>query len=147
MLKNVLKTTLLLLLFLAVGGSLYAQDLAVKGKVTDDGGEAILGVSVTVKGTQRGTITNVEGTYSINTVGNATLVFSFLGYVSQDVPINNRSTINVSLKTDTKALEEVVVVGYGTQRKSDLTGSVASVTEKDFTQGVNNCLLYTSRCV
>ena len=134
MLKNVLKTTLLLLLFLAVGGSLYAQELIVQGKITDDSGEAIPGVSVTVKGTQRGTITNVEGTYSINTVGNATLVFSFLGYVSQDVPINNRSTINVSLKTDTKALEEVVVVGYGTQRKVETTGSIASVKADELTQ-------------
>ncbi len=123
-----------LLLFLAVGGSLHAQDLTVKGKVTDDGGEAIPGVSVTVKGTQRGTITNVDGTYSVNAAGNATLVFSFLGYVSQEVPVNNRSTINVSLKTDTKALEEVVVVGYGTQRKVETTGSIASVKADELTQ-------------
>ena len=118
---------------LALGGA-QAQDAAVKGKVTDESGEAIPGVSVTVKGTQRGTITNVDGTYSVNTAGNATLVFSFLGYVSQEVPVNNRSTINVALKTDTKALEEVVVVGYGTQRKVETTGSIASVKAEELTQ-------------
>ena len=134
MLKNVLKTTLLLLLSLAVGGSLYAQEATVRGKVTDESGETIPGVSVTVKGTQRGTITNVEGTYSINAAGNATLVFSFLGYISQEVPVNNRSTINASLRTDTKALEEVVVVGYGTQRKIETTGSIASVKADELTQ-------------
>lgn len=134
MLKYVLKTILSLLISLVVGGSLYAQVAPVQGKVTDDAGGAIPGVSVTVKGTQRGTITNVEGTYSVNAAGNATLVFSFLGYVSQDVPINNRSTINVSLKTDTKALEEVVVVGYGTQRKVETTGSIASVKADELTQ-------------
>src|SRR5690606_37788981 len=88
----------------------------------------------TVKGTQRGTITNAEGTYSVNAAGNATLVFSFLGYISQEVPINNRSTINVSLKTDTRALEEVDVVGYGTQRKVETTGSIASVKADELTQ-------------
>ncbi len=134
MYKNLIKTTLILLLCLATGGGLYAQEATIQGKVTDDSGGAIPGVSVTVKGTQRGTITNVEGTYSVNAAGNATLVFSFLGYVSQDVPINNRSTINVSLKTDTKALEEVVVVGYGSQRKVETTGSIASVKADELTQ-------------
>lgn len=134
MLKHVIKTTLVLLLSLVAGGSSYAQEATVQGKVTDDSGETIPGVSVTVKGTQRGTITNVGGTYSLNAAGNATLVFSFLGYISQEVPINNRSTINVSLKTDTKALEEVVVVGYGTQRKVETTGSIASVKADELTQ-------------
>lgn len=127
MLRHVIKITLCLLVFLAVGGSLYAQEATVQGKVTDESGESIPGVSVTVKGTQRGTITNVDGTYSVNAGFNATLVFSFLGYISQEAAVNNRSTINVALNTDTKALEEVVVVGYGTQKKANLTGSVETI--------------------
>ncbi len=134
MLKHIIITTLFLLLSLAVGGSLRAQEATVQGKVTDDSGGTIPGVSVTVRGTQRGTISNVDGAYSVNANSNAILVFSFLGYVSQEVPVNNRSTVNVSLKTDTKALEEVVVVGYGTQRKVETTGSIASVKADELTQ-------------
>ncbi|MBU1822400.1 MAG: TonB-dependent receptor, partial [Bacteroidetes bacterium] len=134
MLKHLSKLFSLMVMWVLALGGAQAQDAAVKGKVTDESGEAIPGVSVTVKGTQRGTITNVDGTYSVNTAGNATLVFSFLGYVSQEVPVNNRSTINVALKTDTKALEEVVVVGYGTQRKVETTGSIASVKAEELTQ-------------
>ncbi len=134
MLKNLIRLFSLTVLWVASLSHLQAQDLTVKGKVTDDGGEAIPGVSVTVKGTQRGTITNVDGTYSVNAAGNATLVFSFLGYLSQEAAVNNRSTLNISLKTDTKALEEVVVVGYGTQRKVETTGSIASVKADELTQ-------------
>ncbi|GAB3163299.1 SusC/RagA family TonB-linked outer membrane protein [Telluribacter humicola] len=123
-----------MLLYIGVAVKLQAQDVAIKGKVTDDKGETIPGVSVTVKGTQRGTITNVDGSYSVNAAPGATLVFSFLGYMSQEVPVNNRSTIEVTLKTDTKALEEVVVVGYGTQRRVETTGSIASVKSDELTQ-------------
>jgi TonB-dependent starch-binding outer membrane protein SusC len=134
MLKHLSKFFLLPVLWVITLGGVHAQDLAVKGKVTDEGGEAIPGVSVTVKGTQRGTITNVDGTYSVNAAGNATLVFSFLGYMSQEAAVNNRSTINIALKADTKALEEVVVVGYGTQRKVETTGAIASVKSEELTQ-------------
>ena len=122
-------------------------DRTISGTVNDDTGERLPGVSIVVKGTQRGTVTNEQGTYSLSIPDNAlngdpvVLIFSFVGYLSQEVTIGNRSTVDITLSTDTKALEEVVVVGYGTQRKSDLTGSVASVTEKDFTQGVNNSAL------
>ncbi len=134
MYKYLFKTFLLMLLYIGVAVKLQAQDVAIKGKVTDDKGETIPGVSVTVKGTQRGTITNVDGSYSVNAAPGATLVFSFLGYMSQEVPVNNRSTIEVTLKTDTKALEEVVVVGYGTQRRVETTGSIASVKSDELTQ-------------
>ena len=87
MYKHFIKTTLSLLLCVAVGGSLQAQDITIQGKVTDDAGGTIPGVSVTVKATNRGTITNIEGTYSVSASPNATLVFSFLGYVSQEVPV------------------------------------------------------------
>jgi TonB-linked SusC/RagA family outer membrane protein len=102
----------------------------VSGKVTDPNtNEELPGVTVLVKGTSTGTVTDIEGNYKIQVPGpEATLVFSFIGYITQEVPVGNRSTVDVSLSEDVKQLEEVVVVGYGTQKKSDLTGAVASVS-------------------
>lgn len=132
--KKIRDLFLLSLLCLGITQSLLAQNVTVKGKVTDEKGEMIPGASVTVKGSQQGTLTDAEGVYSIDVAGNATLVFSFLGYLKEEVAVSNRSTIDVSLKTDTKALEEVVVVGYGTQRKVETTGSIASVKAEDLVQ-------------
>ena len=110
-------------------------DFTVTGKVTDESGEGLPGVSVVVKGTQRGTTTSQEGTYSVAVPdGAATLVFSFVGYVSQEVPVNKRSQIDIRLGTDTKALNEVIVVGYGTQKKRDLTGAISSITSRDIAE-------------
>jgi TonB-dependent starch-binding outer membrane protein SusC len=110
-----------------------AADLVVKGNVTSDRGESLPGVSVIIKGSSLGTVTDANGAYSL-TVPNpqATLVFSYIGMVTQEVAVNNRATINVLLTTDTKSLEEVVVVGYGTQKKGDLTVSLASVSAAEF---------------
>ncbi|MGM9511190.1 TonB-dependent receptor [Larkinella sp. GY13] len=105
-------------------------DLAVSGTVSDEKGEGLPGVSVLVKGTTRGTTTNGDGKYQIVVPNeSAVLVFSFVGFVSQEMAVEKRTTLNISLKTDNKSLEEVVVVGYGTVKKSDLTGSVAKVGE------------------
>lgn len=134
MMKKIRDLFLLSLLCLGITQSLLAQSGTVKGKVTDEKGEAIPGVSVTVQGTQQGTLSDAEGQYSVQVSGNATLVFSFLGYLKQEVAVSNRSTVDVSLQTDTKALEEVVVVGYGTQRKVETTGSIASVKAADLVQ-------------
>ena len=113
-------------------------DIAITGNVTDENGAGLPGVSILVKGTQRGTTTDQNGDYRLSVENtSATLVFSFVGYVSQEVVPGNRTQINVSLKPDLKALEEVVVVGYGTVKKSDLTGSVSSLKEKDFNPGAN----------
>lgn len=100
---------------------------SVKGKVTDaSSGEGLPGVSVTIKGTTRGTTTDGAGEYSIKTIDDkTTLVFSFVGYESQEVFVGNKNKIDIVLSTDNKALEEVVVVGYGTQKKSSLTGAVS----------------------
>ncbi|GGB97883.1 SusC/RagA family TonB-linked outer membrane protein [Dyadobacter sediminis] len=111
-----------------------AQNSTVTGKVTDEKGEGIPGASVAVKGTQQGTLTNVEGVYTLEVSPSATLVISFVGYLREETGINNRSEVNVTLKADTKALEEVVVVGYGTQRKIETTGSIASVKSDELTQ-------------
>ncbi|MBV4357617.1 SusC/RagA family TonB-linked outer membrane protein [Pinibacter aurantiacus] len=99
----------------------------ITGKVTDDKGEALANVSVMVKGQKKGVSTNLQGLYSINAENNSVLVFSFIGYDAQEVVVGGRATINVSLATNKKELEQVVVVGYGQVRKKDLTGAVVSI--------------------
>ncbi|UFH53798.1 SusC/RagA family TonB-linked outer membrane protein [Spirosoma sp. KNUC1025] len=118
------------------GYSLLATDrpLAdIRGKVSDANGVGIPGVSVVIKGTSRGTTTNVQGDYTINAPSDAVLVFSFVGYLSKEVSVNGQSLLNVSLDQDERALEEVIVVGYGTQKRASVTGAVSSVTPKDLT--------------
>jgi TonB-linked SusC/RagA family outer membrane protein len=110
-----------------------AQTATVTGTVTSDTGETMPGVSILVKGTTTGTTTDLDGRYSISAASNATLVFSFIGMVTQEVAINGRSSIDVVLATETSQLDEVLVVGYGTIKKSDLTGSVSSVKAEELT--------------
>lgn len=102
--------------------------ITVTGKVTDEKGEGLPGVTVLEKGTANGSATDFNGNYSITTANNnATLVFSYVGFTTQEVGVNNRTTLNIQLLTDAKALEEVVVIGYGAVQRKDLTGSIASV--------------------
>lgn len=109
------------------------QTTKVSGTVVDDDGVAIPGVSVVVKGTTVGTITGSDGNYSVDVpVGNDILVFTFVGMKAQEIEIGGRSVINVTMETETIGLDEVIAIGYGTVRKSDLTGSVASVSSEDF---------------
>ena len=104
--------------------------IAVSGRVTSITGEPLIGATVLVKGTSTGTVTDLDGDYTLADVdGGDTLVFSSIGFLSAEIPINNRTTIDVQLQDNVEALEEIVVVGYGTQRKSDITGSVASVPQ------------------
>lgn len=112
-----------------------AQQRTVTGTVrAEDGGEALIGVTVTLKGTSFGTTTNANGGYSISVPGNqAVLVFTYVGFTSREITVGANQTVNVSLATDDTSLDEIVVVGYGTQRKSDMTGSVSSVKGKDLT--------------
>ena len=109
------------------------QQQVITGIVTDiQTGEPLPGVNVVVKGTTIGVITDVSGRYSINVLEkNAVLVFSFIGYTNLEEPVAGRTTINISLVTSTTALDEIIVIGYGTQKKSDLTGSVASIAMGD----------------
>lgn len=115
-----------------MSSSFHFQSTYVTGKVTDETGVSMPGVNIVVKGTTTGTTTDADGLYSLNTanISNAVLVFSFIGYATQEQVVNNQSVINVSLIADVQALGEVVVVGYGTQRKSDITGAIASVSEQ-----------------
>ncbi|WP_461139183.1 SusC/RagA family TonB-linked outer membrane protein [Spirosoma pomorum] len=108
--------------------------MTVRGKVSS-GTEALPGVNVLVKGTQQGTTTDASGQFSLTVPsGDAVLAFSYIGYQSQEVPVNNRTTISVDLLSDDRSLSEVVVVGYGTQRKVETTGSIASVKAADLLQ-------------
>lgn len=103
-------------------------DRTITGRVTDETNSGLPGVSVIVKGTQRGTVTDSDGRYRLDVPNNdATLVFSFVGYLAQEVKVGAQSSLDVSLKADNKVLDEIVVIGYGTARKSDLTGAVSTI--------------------
>ena len=119
---------LTLLLLALCTTTVFAQQKTIKGTVVDANGEPLIGVNVSVKGTTIGIITDMDGKYSLEIPANATLVFSYIGYQPQEIAAGNQSSINVTLKEDTQKLDEVVVVGYGTQKKVTVTGSVASVT-------------------
>ncbi len=103
------------------------EDLTITGKVTDETGQPIPGVTIHVKGTSRGTQSGVDGSYTINAPDNAILVFSSIGFTAQEISVNGRTAINITLTASSKDLEQVVVIGYGTQKKRDLTGSVSSI--------------------
>ncbi|MGB8705208.1 MAG: SusC/RagA family TonB-linked outer membrane protein, partial [Gillisia sp.] len=111
--------------------SMCAQDLSVQGTVTDGNNVPLLGVNVLVKNASRGTTTDFDGNYSINVSANDTLVFSYVGYVKKEFAINNSQTLNVVLEADDNNLDEVVVVGYGTQKKSVNTGAISTVKAKE----------------
>jgi TonB-linked SusC/RagA family outer membrane protein len=100
---------------------------SVSGTVIDDAGESLPGVSIVIKGTSTGTVTDVNGKYTLSVSPDATLVFSYLGYQTQELTVGSRTVLNVTLPEDTKTLDEVVVVGYGTMRKKDLTGSIVQI--------------------
>ncbi|GHB60141.1 SusC/RagA family TonB-linked outer membrane protein [Persicitalea jodogahamensis] len=118
--------SLIFLLTAAFGA--FAQDVTVTGKVNDEAGTGIPGVNVVVKSSTRGTTTDAEGNFTINAPGaNSTLILSSIGFTTQEIALNGRTNLTVQLATDTKSLNEVVVVGYGTQKKETVTGSVVSV--------------------
>lgn len=127
----------LLMLMAFIPGMLEAQELAITGRVTDKTtGETLPGVYVVVKGTNSGTVTDGQGNFSIKAPGaDAILVFSFLGYLQQEIQVGAQKVFDVALETDIKQLEEVVVIGYGTVRKADATGSVSVVGSDDFNKG------------
>ena len=119
--------------------NIMAQKRTVSGIVTDSKNEPLIGVNVTIKNASTtGTITDIDGKYSLEIPsGNSVLVFSYIGYSTQEVKVSNRSVVDIVLKDDMQALEEVVVVGYGTMKKSDLTGSVSSITSDNFKLGTD----------
>lgn len=113
------------------------QQKSVSGKVTDTAGQPLPGVTVVVKGTTQGTVTNADGEYSLTNIpANATLLFSFVGMKTQEVVVGSQANILVVMEEDAIGIEEVVAIGYGTVKKSDLTGSVVSLSEEDLNKGV-----------
>ena len=118
--------------------SVYAQQTKqITGVVKDTAGETVIGANVSVKGSTRtGTITDLDGSFSLQATDNDVLVISYVGYVTQEVPVQEKRNFSITLKEDAKTLDEVVVIGYGTQRKGDITSSVASVKADDFNKGM-----------
>ena len=132
-----MKQKLLLALLMLIAFTSIAQQRTVSGVVKDDKGVPLSGVSVSIKGTTTGTITSADGTFSLNVPANSnTLVISNIGYESRDIDITNQTNINITLTSADQVLSDVVVVGYGTARRRDLTGAVASVAAKDFNKGI-----------
>lgn len=118
-----------------VGSSALAQGVTVKGRITSETGEGLPGVTVVLKGTTTGTVSDATGNYSLAVPNSrSTLVVSYIGYTSQEIPINNRSTVNIPLVPTSTNLSEVVVVGYGTQKRETLTGSVVAVKGSEIIQ-------------
>lgn len=114
----------------------FAQERSVSGKVkSSDDGSGIPGVNILEKGTTNGTVTDTDGNYTISVGANATLVFSFVGYTTQEVVVGSQTTLDVSLASDITSLSEVVVVGYGTQDRKEITSAVVSLDTKDFNRG------------
>ncbi len=139
------KTFLALGLAIAVSFSAFAQNVTVKGTVTDATGEPVIGASVLVVNTTNGAVTDVDGTYSLVAPADATLEVACMGYASQRISVQGRTTINVILDSDAQALDALVVIGYGSARKADVTGSIASLggdnlrelASGDFTRSLN----------
>ena len=126
---------LLLLLLLIANVNGFAQSKAISGIVLDSNNEPVMGANVSVSGTTNGTITDLDGNFTLkNVASDAKLKVSYIGFLTQTISVNGQSSIKILLKEDSKTLEEVVVVGYGTQKKSDVTGALVSITEKQIKQ-------------
>ena len=133
--SNLLKVLFLFLAW-ALTSAVYAQDVKLSGKVTDAAdGSTIPGVSIAVKGSTTGTITDIDGNYSITVKTGATLVFSFVSYAPQEIVITNQQVLNIVLAVKSTTLNEVLVIGYGTQKKTDRTGAIAHVSSAELNQG------------
>ena len=125
------------LMLMILGISAYGQNVRISGTVVSDtDGSPLIGVTVQIKGTTKGTSTDIHGVYSLDVNKGQTLVFSYIGFKNQEVKIDTKNTLNISLQEDFEVLDEVVVVGYGTMKRSDLTGAVVSVTNEDIKKNV-----------
>lgn len=121
--------TLLLLIFCTT--NVFAQQKNVRGTVVDASGDPLIGVNVSVKGMTIGIITDMEGRYQLEVPANATLLFSYIGYRSQEIAVGNQLSINITMQEDTQNIDEVVVVGYGVQKKETVTGAVSTLKGDD----------------
>ena len=130
--NSVLRKLAAIGLSILVGLPLSAQQrVTISGQVVDDQNEPMIAVGVVEKGTTNGVITDLDGNYSLTVPAGATVVFSSVGYVTQEVVVTSTSTVNIKLETDNLMIEETVVVGYGVQKKSDVTGAISQVKAED----------------
>ena len=125
--NRLVRVAIIMLPMLLLSFWTYAQSVRVKGKVTDESGTTMVGVNVVVKGTTIGVVTDIDGKYQIDADAKSTLSFSFIGEKTREILVGNQKEINIKLVPDNLQVDEVVVVGYGTQRKEAVTGSVATV--------------------
>ncbi len=125
-----------MLMGMLICASLYAQDLQISGNVLDQNNGPITGASIILKGTSNGTVTDLDGHFMLYAPENATLVVSYLGYNTQEIPVGKQVKFQIVMKEDVQLLEEFVVIGYGSVKKNDLTGSISAIGEKEFSQGV-----------
>ena len=129
---------MILLGIFTLSTSMYAQNgtITVKGNVKDNNNEPIISGSVIVKGTTTGTVTDLDGNFEIKAPANGTLVFSYIGFTTQEVPINGKNSVSITLSEDAELLKEVVVIGYGSVKKEDATGSVTAIKIDEMNKGV-----------
>ena len=132
--RNLKKPFLVLTFIIFSFGCVSAQKTVIKGTVTDTNDQLMIGVNVLEKGTSNGTITDFDGNYQISVKNGDVLQFSYIGYVTQTITIVDQKSLNVVMAEDASQLDEVVVVGYGTQKKSHLTGSISKVVNDDLGQ-------------
>ena len=125
------KLMMLIMLSVLVSLRLAAQDIEVHGIVTDQAGESVIGATVMQKGTSNGTVTDIDGNFTLTVPHDATLTISYIGFATQEIAVGGQSQLAIVMKDDSQLLSEVVVVGYGTMRKSDLTGAIGSLAAKD----------------
>ena len=135
--KGIMKSTgwkrlagLALLLLLCVPFAMAQSQVRVTGQVIDNIGMPMIGVSILEKGTSNGVVTDIDGNYSLNATEGGTLVFSYVGYVTQEHPVK-AGTLNITMTEDTETLDELVVIGYGVQKKSSVTGAISQVKSED----------------
>ena len=135
---SLMQRLVMVLIFLLGSVSLFAQQVVVRGIIKDASGETIIGASILELGTTNGTVTDYDGNFEIKVTANAKLQVSYLGYQTQDVIASTKAPMVIILQEDSYALGEVVAIGYGSQKKKEITGSVASVKAEDFNAGVKN---------
>ena len=130
---NISARILLSIIFIFFYSNIYSQEKKISGKISDENNEELPGATIIIKGTTKGTVSDINGYYELNVQNNDTITISFSGYMRQNIAVANKSIINISLTQDVETLSEVVVVGYGSQQKINLTGSVASIKNEQLT--------------
>jgi len=132
-----LSSACIFIMCMTISLSLTAQNARrVSGTIVDENNVPVIGAAVLEKGTPNGAVSNADGHFELNVSENSVLIFSFIGYFTQEIPVRNRTTLDVTMKEDAQALNEVLVIGYGTVKKNDLTGSITAIDSKKFSKGL-----------